>query len=250
MGPVPDAALIAGAGVIAGIAGTAGGITTLVSYPALLAAGVPPLPANATNIVAVAVCWPGSALASQPELRGRASWLRRWAWVAAAGGAAGALLLVSTPAQDFSLVVPFLVAAGSLALLAQPRLSALRHGHDRHDTGVLLAGLLATSIYNGYFGAGSGVLTLGLLLLTTDQHLVRANALKNMLIGAASAAPALILAVAGPVNWAPALPLAAGLLAGSMVGPRLARRMPARVLRWVVALAGLSLAARLWAAQA
>ena len=248
--PVLNAVLIAGAGAVAGIVGTAGGTTSLVSYPALLVAGVPPLPANVANIVAVAACWPGSALASRPELQGRASWLWRWAWVAAAGGAVGAVLLMSTPPQAFGRVVPFLVATGSLALLAQPRLSALRHGRTRYDTAILLVGLLATSVYSGYFGAGSGVLTLSLLLLTADEHLARANALKNMLIGAASVVPAFILAVVGPVDWAPVIPLAAGLLAGSMIGPRLARRIPARVLRWLVALAGLGLAARLWIAPA
>src|SRR5690349_3470170 len=135
---VPDAAFLTGAGVIAGTVGTAGGITSLVSYPALLVAGLAPLPANVANIVAVAVCWPGYALASRPELQGRASWLRRWASVAAAGGAVGAVLLLSTPSQAFGRAVPFLVAAGSLALLAQPRLSALHHERTWHDTAILL----------------------------------------------------------------------------------------------------------------
>lgn len=268
----PAAVLIAAAGVVAGIVGTAGGITSLVSYPALLAAGVPPFPANVANIVALTACWPGSALASRPELAGRASWLRRWAWVAAAGGAAGAVLLLSTSSRAFGQVVPFLVAAGSLVLLVQPRLSALRQpdGHDagrprgecgtqgrgagagsgraRQNTLVLLAGLLAVSAYSGYFGAGSGVMTLGLMLLTVDQHIARANALKNMLIGAGTAISALILIIAEPVDWAAVVPMGLGLFAGSMIGPRLARRIPARVLRWAVALLGLGLAVKLWAA--
>jgi uncharacterized protein len=111
--------LIAAAGVLAGIVGTAGGITSLISYPALLAAGVPALPANVANIVALVACWPGSALASRPELQGKAAWLRRWAWVSAAGGAIGAALLLSTSPEAFGRVVPFLVAAGSVALLLQ-----------------------------------------------------------------------------------------------------------------------------------
>src|ERR1700722_309075 len=244
--PAPDAALIAAAGVLAGIVGSAGGITSLVSYPALLAVGVPALTANIANIVALVACWPGSALASRPELRGRGPWLRRWAWVSAAGGAAGSALLLSTPSQAFTRVVPFLVAAGSVALLAQPRITALRQRRGRDNRVVLPAGLAVMSAYNGYFGAGSGVLTLGLMLLTVDQRLPQANALKNMLIGAASVVSALIFIVLGPIDWAAVLPLAAGLFIGSTIGPRLTRHVPAGVIRWLAGLLGLGLAVSLW----
>jgi uncharacterized membrane protein YfcA len=238
--------LIAAAGVLAGIVGTAGGITSLVSYPALLAAGLSPVAASIANNVALVACWPGSALASRPELQGRGQWLRRWAGVAAAGGAAGAVLLLSTPERDFARIVPFLVAAGSLALLAQPWISARRPGLAGGSALALLTGLLAVSAYNGYFGAGAGVLTLGLMLVTADDHMARANALKNMLIGASSLMAALAYTIAGPVDWRAVVPLGIGMLAGSMIGPRLARRLPARVLRWLAALLGLVLAARLW----
>lgn len=248
MSPALAAVLLVAAGTVAGVVGTAGGITSLVSYPALLAVGVPPLPANVANIVALVTCWPGSALASGPELAGRGGWVWRWSWVAAAGGAAGATLLLYTPPGDFGRVVPFLVAAGSLALLAQPRLTARYHGRARHATAFLLPGLLVVTAYGGYFGAGSGVMTLALLLFTVDQHLATANALKNMVIGAGVLVSALTLIVAGPVDWAAVAPLAAGLFAGSMIGPRVARRIPARVLRWLVALLGLALAVKLWLA--
>jgi uncharacterized membrane protein YfcA len=246
----PEAALIAAAGILSGIVGSAGGITSLISYPALLAVGIPALPANVANIVAVAACWPGSALASRPELQGAASWLRRWSWVTAAGGAIGAVLLLSTPPGAFGRVVPFLVAAGALALLLQPRLSALRGQHAHTSTPVLLAGLLPVSAYSGYFGAGSGVMTLSLVLLTVDQHLARANALKNMLIGTASVTAAVIFIIFGPVDWAAVVPLGIGMFAGSMVGPRLARHIPASILRWLVALLAIGLAVKLWIAPA
>jgi uncharacterized membrane protein YfcA len=243
-----DPAVLLGAGALAGIAGTAGGIMSLISYPALLAVGIPPLPANVANIVAGVACWPGSAVASRPELAGRASWLRRWSLVAAVGGGVGAGLLLSTPDQAFSMVVPFLVAAGSLALLFQPQLSARRdRGRARDGAGLLYAGgLLAVSAYTGYFGAGTGVMTLALLLLTTDRDMASANALKNMLVGAASVAAAAVLVVSGPVEWAAVIPLAAGMLIGSLVGPVIARRVPATALRWLVGLFGLGFAVHLW----
>jgi len=246
----PETTLITAAGILSGIVGTAGGITSLISYPALLAVGITALPANVANIVAVAACWPGSALASRPELQGTASWLRRWAWVTAAGGAIGAVLLLSTPPGAFGRVVPFLVAAGSIVLLLQPRLSALRGTQDQTSTPVLLAGLAPVSVYSGYFGAGSGVMTLSLLLLAVDQHLARANALKNMLVGTTAVTSALIFIIFSPVDWAAVVPLGAGMFAGSMIGPRLARHIPASVLRWLVALLGIGLAVKLWIAPA
>jgi hypothetical protein len=246
----PETTLIAAAGMLAGIVGTAGGITSLISYPALLAAGIPALRANVANIVALVACWPGSALASRPELQGQAPWLRRWVWVAAAGGAVGAVLLLSTPPGAFGRVVPFLVAAGSLALLLQPRLSALRRGDGHASRLVLFGGLLSMSVYSGYFGAGSGVMILSLLLHTVDQHIARANALKNMLIGATAVISAAIFIVFGPVDWAAVVPLGIGMFAGSMIGPGVARHIPARVLRWLIALLGMSLAVKLWVAPA
>ena len=117
---VAQAALLLGAGALAGIVGSAGGTASLISYPALLAVGLPPLSANITNAVAFVAAWPGSALGSRPELRGQGRWLRRWAPLTAAGSAAGAGLLLVTPAAAFDRVVPFLLAFAALALLLQP----------------------------------------------------------------------------------------------------------------------------------
>jgi hypothetical protein len=247
--PVSRELFLAGAGVVAGLVGTAGGITSLVSYPALLLAGVAPLQANIANLVAVVACWPGSAVVSQPELRGRGPWLLRWGIVAAAGGAVGSVLLLNTSAGIFGRVVPFLVAAGSLALLFQPWLAARPAWQDDAGRGkalLLPAGLLVLSVYNGYFGAGSGVLLLALLLLTTDPHLATANAMKNMVVGAATIASAILFAVLTRVDWAAVAALGTGLFAGSLIGPGVARRLPPSVLRWLVALTGLGLAIRLW----
>jgi uncharacterized protein len=238
--------LLVGAGIVAGAVGSAGGITSLVSYPALLAAGVPALAANVANIVALVACWPGSALASRRELAGQARWLRRWAFVSAGGGAIGAVLLLATTAGAFDRVVPFLVLTGSAALVAQPKLSELADRRGRGNRSLLFGGLTSVSAYNGYFGAGAGVMTLVIVLLAVERDVPRANALKNMLIGAAGIVSALTLIAFGPVDWAAAAPLAAGMFAGSTAGPSLARRIPAPVLRWLIALAGLGLAVRLW----
>jgi uncharacterized protein len=250
--PVYRELFLAAAGAVAGLVGTAGGITSLVSYPALLLVGIAPLQANIANLVALVACWPGSAISSQPELRGRGPWLRRWGIIAAAGGAAGSVLLLVTPPGVFGRVVPFLVATGSLALLCQPWLAARPSWRADAGWGRLLlpCGLVVLSCYNGYFGAGSGVLTLALLLLTTEPLLPVANALKNMVVGAATITSAVLFALLTRVDWGAVAPLALGLFAGSLAGPWVARRLPPAVLRWLVALSGLALAVHLWLSPA
>jgi hypothetical protein len=244
-----DSVALGGAGVVAGLVGSAGGITSLVSYPALLAVGLPARAANLANNVALVACWPGSALTSQPELQGWGSWLRRWAPVAALGAAVGAGLLLSTPSGTFARIVPFLIAGGSLSLLFEPRLTAWRRRRVESGGRAALPVLLfVLAVYNGYFGAGAGVMTLTLMLVLVDRHMPTANALKNMLVGAAQIVSALIFVLSGSVRWSAAWPLAVGMLVGSGLGPIVARRLPAGLMRWLIALLGLALAVRLWVA--
>ena len=189
-----DAIFLLVAGALAGLVGTAGGITSLASYPALILAGVPPWAAAVANLIAGVACWPGSVMVSRSELRGTGSWARRWAPVSAVGAIVGAALLLATPASVFSGVVPFLVAVASVVLLVQPQLSAWygRRRSDR-DRVILPCGLLSIGVYNGYFGAGAGVMTLALLSVTVQQQMAKANALKNMLVGIVSVVSAVIL---------------------------------------------------------
>jgi hypothetical protein len=234
------------AGAVAGLVGTAGGITSLISYPVLLAVGVPPLRANVSNIVAYVACWPGSALASRPELRDRGPLIAKWGAVTAAGGIAGSALLLTTSANVFVHIVPFLVALGALTLMFQPWLTDRHRSRDKRSTLLLPAGLFALGVYSGYYGAGSGVMALALLMITVDDHLARANALKNMIIGGTATISAIVLVIFGPVEWSAVLPLGAGMFIGATLGPVVARRLPARPLRWVVSLIGLGLAVVLW----
>jgi len=229
--------------------GSAGGIASLISYPALLALGIPALGANATNLVALSVMWPGSALGSKRELAGRGPWLKRWLPLAAAGGATGALLLLLTPPGAFARVVPFLIAAGSLALIAEPYIRGVhpaRVSNRARNVGLAVA-LGLVSIYGGYFGAGSGVMVLALLLVTLERDLPTANALKNMLIGANTLPAGILLACFGPVHWGAAAALGAGAIVGSRIGPAVTRALPRYVTRWAVATLGLGLAIWLWA---
>jgi uncharacterized protein len=240
------ALLLLVAGFAAGLSGTIAGLASLFSYPALLAAGLPPLAANVTNTVALTATSVGAALGSRTELTGQGPTVRRFAVIVLLGGATGAALLLLAPPGVFEAVVPWLIAAASVVLLLQPRIrrAAERRTVDpRRDHLTTTVGLFAVSVYGGYFGAAAGVLMLALLLVGLPVSLLQGNALKNVLLGLANAAAAIGFVAVGPVDWAAVAPLAAGLLVGAVLGPAIARRLPATALRIGIGIAGLGLAA-------
>jgi uncharacterized membrane protein YfcA len=241
-----EATLLIIAGIVAGMVGSSGGVTSLVSYPALLAVGIPPLPASVVNLVAAAAIGPGAAVSSRRELADARPVLLRLLPVAALGGVVGSVLLLTTPPGVFARIVPFLVVGGSVALLAQPALMKLR-GRIRRRGPVLTASLVgAVSIYSGYFGAGSGVMLLAVVLIIIDSRIPPANAIKNMLIGATSLVAAAVFIISGQLQWGAVLPLAGGLLVGSALGPIVVRHVPSNLVRWLAAACGFLLAAYLW----
>ncbi len=235
------------AGVAGGLTGSIAGLASLATYSGLLAVGVPAFAANVTNTVALTFATVGSVLGSRPELRGQGPLIRSLIPVALLGGTIGAALLLSTPADGFEKVVPFLLGAAALTILI-PR----RRGADSAPTvpsrrmriGQAVA-LGAIAVYGGYFGAAAGVLLLALLLHTTRLDLPRANAAKNVLMGAANVVAAAGFVVVAPVYWPAVLPLGFGCLVGARLGPMVVRRSPARLLRWLIGAAGLALAVHL-----
>jgi uncharacterized membrane protein YfcA len=249
--------LLVVAGVAAGLCGSVAGLASLFSYPALLAAGLPATAANVTNTVALTFSSVGAAASSRPELVGQGPSVRRFAVITLVGGATGAGLLLVTPPGAFERIVPFLVAAGALVLLFQPWIKAVAAkrtgtavvgggvGGPSRTSPVVVAGVLAVSIYGGYFGAAAGVLMLALLLVGLPVSLLQGNALKNVLLGLANAIAAVGFAVFGPVEWWAVLPLAAGLILGAWFGPIVARRLPTALLRIAIAIAGMGLAVSL-----
>ncbi|HKS49733.1 MAG TPA: sulfite exporter TauE/SafE family protein [Amycolatopsis sp.] len=231
------------AGVGAGLAGSTAGLASLVSYPALLAAGLPPVTANVTNTVAMVGTTIGTMAGSGPELAGqrhRVLWLCS---ISAVGGACGGALLLFTPSKAFTFVVPWLIAAGSLVLLAGPRLRAVaeRSGLSGASPATASAAF-CVAVYGGYFGAAAGVLMLALVSTVWTQSLARSNAAKNLAIGAANLIAATVFAFTGKVHWPAALAVCAGSVAGSWIGPAIVRRVPATPLRVAIGIAGLTLA--------
>jgi uncharacterized protein len=244
-----DVGLLLAAGVLGGLAGSIAGLASVTTYPALLVAGLPPVAANVTNTVALVCNGVGSVLGSRPELRGQLAWILRILPVAVLGGAVGAGLLMSTPAEGFEKVVPVLLGLSAVAILVPPRRAGDPAQAQRRRQHALVAAegaaIFGICLYGGYFGAAAGVLLLALLSATGGTTLAHANAGKNVILGVANFVAAVMFAVLAPVHWGAAVPLGLGCLLGSRVGPVVVRHAPATPLRILIGLAGIGLAVKL-----
>lgn len=235
-------------GTGAGLVGAVAGVASLVVYPGLLAFGLSPVSANVTSTVANVFGGIGSSTASGPELVGQRRRVRRMAAVAAVGSAIGATLLLSTPSDFFAKAAPAFIALASMAIFLRPR-PANHPRRARRQEGVdpplLVGGTFLLGAYAGYFGAAAGTVLLALLLYVTDESVPRATGVKNVTFLFANAVAAIAFSVFGPVDWTMAPPLAAGFLLGGRLGPPVLRRVPARLLRPLIAAGGVALAIRL-----
>jgi uncharacterized membrane protein YfcA len=232
-------ALLLGAGLAAGTVNAVAGGGSLVTFPALVAVGLPPKAANFTNSVAVSPGYLASVYGSRHDLPDRRESV---ATVPAtvAGTVAGALLLRITPAGAFELIVPFLVIGAALVLAFQERLKALV-GQARHRRTVALHVLVGLgAVYGGYFGAALGVMLVAGLGLVLDESLRRVNARKNLISAVCGTTTVVIFAVIGTVDWVAVGIVAPATLVGGYVGARVARRLPAPVLRTVIVVFGLA----------
>ncbi|GAA4390913.1 sulfite exporter TauE/SafE family protein [Tsukamurella soli] len=236
-----ELALVAVAGFAAGLVGFVTGLASIVSYPALLAVGIPPVAANVTNTVAMVAAGAGSVTNSASALAKDRRALVPQAAICVAGGAVGAAILLAAPAASFAAVVPVLIVIASVALLLQPRLR--EHAGDRTFPVLYPIGLFLVSVYGGYFGAGAGVMVLALNLICTSQSFWRASILKSFLLGLANLVAAIGFAFFGPVHWIAGLVMGVGAFAGGWCGPPVVRRVDQRYLRIAVALCGFGLAA-------
>ncbi|WP_326836249.1 sulfite exporter TauE/SafE family protein [Amycolatopsis rhabdoformis] len=244
-----ELALLLLAGVGAGLVGATAGLASLVSYPALLAAGMPPVVANMTNTVAMLGTTAGAAAGARPELSGQWRRLLPLCLITTAGGGCGGLVLLLTPPGAFTVVVPWLIGGASVVLLAGPRLRRMAERSKNPETAAPegigpAAGAAAflVGVYGGYFGAAAGVLMLALLTTVWTQPLARTNAAKNIATGTANLIAAAVFAFTGRVLWPAALAVCVGSVAGSWLGSVIVRYLPATPLRIAIAIGGLVLA--------
>ena len=233
------------AGVAGGAVNAIAGGATLLTFPAMVAAGLPPVIANASSAVAVT---PGHFVAA---LADRAMLPAPRALVAplvagALGGGLGAALLLATSDSTFTMLVPALVGvATALFAFARPIQAAIRarFGQDHGGAGGRAAAISGVSVYGGYFGAGLGVMLLAVLSITGHEELRAANALKNAVSAAVSLATIAIFIGRGAVDWPPTLAMLAGALAGGFLGVRLLRVLKPQGVRALVVVIGAAMTA-------
>lgn len=241
-----QAALVVVAAVLAGGVNVLVGGGSLITYPTLLALGLPPVLANVSNNLGLIPGNTAGVLAYRPLLKGQALPLRRLLPASLLGGITGAVLLLALPAQVFRAVVPLLVAVAALLMALQPQLKRWleRRGGVRRPGGgrLLLVGVYLTGVYGGYFGAAQGVLLLALLGLGLGEGLQRVNAFKNVLAVVVNATAALVFLVSTPVHWGVVALIAAGTSLGGWAAARVGQRIPERLLRWLIVGTGAVLA--------
>lgn len=265
-----QALAVAGAGVLAGMINTVVGSGTLITFPVLLAVGLPPLTANVSNGLGLV---PGSlfgAIGYRAELVGQGARLRRLGPASVIGAAGGAVLLLVLPPGAFNAIVPVLVVIALVLVVIQPwlsrRLAAKRAAAaaavpsgggqveqaepaagdgERRDGKLLWLGVLGTGAYGGYFGAAQGVLLLGMMGVTLREPLQRINAVKNVLAMLANLVAGIIFVFVAHVSWVAVALIAVGSAIGGVFGARVGRKLSPTVLRAVIVVIGLVALAKL-----
>lgn len=238
------AALLFFAGVAGGVVNAIAGGATLITFPAMLAAGLPAVVANASNAVAVT---PGHLFAALADRKRLPALDRNFAIAvaaAAAGGAVGALLLLTTPERLFVLLVPALIALATVMFAFGRRVqAALSHSASGNGARARYALMLPVTAYGGYFGAGLGVMLLAVLTITGREDVRTANALKNVLATATSLATIAIFIAQGVIRWPETLVMLAGAVGGGLLGGKLIAVLPAALVRALVITLGVTMTA-------
>ena len=233
------------AGVAAGTINTVVGSGTLVTFPTLLALGVPPVTANVSNTVGLAAGSLSGAIGYRRELEGQKARLWRLGPASLLGGIAGALLLLVLPSGAFDTIVPVLIGLGVVLVVLGPQISrrvaaraAERGGLPDHGAWWVWPAVFLAGVYGGYFGAAQGVLLMAILGIGIDDLLQRHNATKNVLALIVNGIAAVVFVVVADVDWAVAGLIALGSVVGGQVGAGVGRRLPPMALRVVIVVVG------------
>jgi hypothetical protein len=247
-----EALAVLGAGLAAGVLTSTVGVASLVSFPVLLAVGLPPVVANASNTVGLVPAGVSGSFGYRRELREhpRVTWTV--VVTCAVGAVGGAALLLALPPAVFEAVVPWLILLTCLLVGVQPWVARRLRSRGGQDLGprtrmgpVTTFFAALTGVYGGYFGAGSGVMMVAVLGLGLDIELRVVNALKTLAIFAGNVVAGLVFVLAADLDWAAIGLLSGGSVVGGYVGARLGRRLPPALFRVLVVVAGVVAAAAL-----
>ena len=243
------------AGLGAGILTSTVGVASLVSFPVLVAVGIPPVVANASNTVGLIPAGLSGSFGYRDELRAYPRVAATVIATCAAGAVLGAFLLLGLDPSVFEAVVPWLILFTCLLVGAQPWITRwLKRHHDEahppepRETMSPVTTFFAalTGVYGGYFGAGSGVMMVAVLALGLDIELRIINALKTLAVLSGNVVAGVIFVFVADLDWAAVVLLALGSVVGGYVGSRVGRRLPPTLFRVLVVIAGITAAALLF----
>ena len=233
------------AGMAAGTINVVVGSGTLITFPTLLAFGVPPVTANVSNTIGLVPGVASGLVGYRRELRGQRARAVRLGSASVVGGLVGAGLLLSLPAGAFSAIVPALIVVGLVLVVLQPRISAwvdARHEGARAEHGPwwVWPAVFGTGVYGGYFGAAQSVILMGVLGIGIADSVQRLNAVKNVLAGLVNGVAGLVFLLVADVDWTVVALIAAGSVVGGRVGASVGRRLSPVALRVVIVVVGLA----------
>ena len=235
------------AAVAAGLINALAGGGSLITFPTLMAVGIPPVMANVTNTVALCPGYLGATLAQKKDLHGQQKRIQLLLPSAVIGGIIGGILLLNSSDKVFERLIPFLILLAAALLAFQDTLRSWlqrrqgdENGHIPEIFAVLPIAL--ASIYGGYFGAGLGVIELAILGLFLKDNLTRLNALKQLLSLVVNVAASWFFLFSNQVYWSAAIVIAIGSLIGGLLGGKLARIISPSYLRWTVVILSIIIA--------
>lgn len=244
--------LVIVAAIAAGAINALAGGGTLITFPTLVALGIPPIMANVTSTVALCPGYFGATLAQLPDIRPQQQRLRLVVPAAIVGGLVGGFLLLNTGEKLFQALVPLLILLASILLALQnPMRQWLNQRLAKHSaqgipTFWVIPLIFLAAIYGGYFGAGLSVIVLAALALVLDDSLTRLNALKQAVAFCVNVAAAIFFLFSGKVVWSIAATMAVGALAGGVLGGKMAGKVNPNTLRYLVVSIGFSIALLYW----
>jgi uncharacterized membrane protein YfcA len=238
---------VAIAAVAAGLINALAGGGSLITFPTLMAVGIPPVMANVTNTVALCPGYLGATLAQKKDLQGQKQRIQLLLPPAIIGGIIGGILLLNSNEQVFERLIPFLILLAAGLLAFQDTLRSWLQQRQGNNQGNIpeswaVLPIAFASIYGGYFGAGLSVIELAILGLFLKDNLIRLNALKQLLSLVVNVAAALFFLFSGQVNWSTAIVVAIGSLTGGLLGGKLARIISPSYLRWTVVIISIIIA--------
>lgn len=237
----PNLLLLLFAGMAAGLLGYLTGLASLASYPALLAVGLSPLAANATNTLGLIGVGCGTLVKARDFFdTDTPRHMIQQSVISGLGGIVGAILLLITGEAAFEAVVPWLIVLASVALLTTPLLRRLSGSTTRW--GLYLVGVFALCVYSGYFGAGAGVMFFAVMSVLTTARWDHIAITKSIMMSLSNLTAAVIFVIMAPVDWLAAAFMFVGNLMGGYVGPIVQSHIPEKVSRIVIALGGFYLA--------